>query len=238
MILLLSGCATLGEYNVATGRREFIFISTAEEVEMGQSIHQQLSSAEKISTSQRIERIGQRLAEVSDRQDYQYQFFVVEKDELNAFTIPGGRIYIYTGLINKLGSDDEIAAVLSHEIGHCAARHAVKKFQAALGYQLIGNMILGGMEGERARQVASLGSGAIMNIVFSSYGRQDEYEADKLGLKYMDAGGYDMAGMIKTFAVLEKEEARGSGVPLILRSHPYASDRIARIKEEIAKIER
>lgn len=242
LLFSLTGCETLGSFNPATGRHELIFVSTPTEIQMGNSIDQQLSASEKMSQDgqlvRRIERIGQRLAQVSDRQDYAYNFKVIEKDEINAFTVPGGRIYIYTGLIKRIKSDDAIAAVLAHEIGHCSARHAIKKFQAALGFQLVSGLVLGQIEEEQAQKVAALGSGAIMTIASSAYGRQDEYEADRLGLKYMVAAGYDPRAMVQMFEVLEQEEGRSGGVPLILRSHPYASDRIIAIQKEIEKIGR
>lgn len=135
IILTVAGCTT---YNNATGRNEFIFISTSHEVSMGKSYHKELSRKEKIVTEgeeyDRLNRIGRKLTIISDRQDYQYRFFLVDKDELNAFTIPGGYIYFYTGLFRQLKSDDAIAAVLAHEMGHCSAKHVVKKFQAAQGY--------------------------------------------------------------------------------------------------------
>lgn len=234
------GCAALGTYNPATGRNELIWISTPEEISLGENIHQELLSQFKLSgrtaESARVRQIGERVAKASDRQDYDYQFFLIEEDELNAFTVPGGRIYLYTGLIDKLTTDDQIASVLAHEIGHCAARHTVKKYQAALGYDLIGRMVLSQV-GEGAQQVASLSSGVIMKVVFSSYGRKDEYEADRLGIKYMDRSGYDPAASVETLQVLMKDSGDG-GAPLMLRSHPYLSDRITAARKEIDLLRR
>lgn len=235
LILFLAGCASLGTYNPATGRKEFIFISTPEEISLGNNLHQKLSKQFEFSVHvkdiERIRRIGQRLAQVSDRRDYQYQFFLIEKDEMNAFTTPGGRIYVFSGLINKLRSDDEVASVLAHEVGHCAARHTIKKFQAALGYDLIGSIILGQI-GEGAREIASMSSNMIMNIVFSAYGRRDEYEADRLGIKYLQLAGYDPLASITTLEALQRE-SMGVGAPTVLRSHPHISDRIKAAKKEI-----
>ena len=142
---ILDGCATLGEYNPATGRSELIFIPTDTEVDMGKSIHQQVVSQYGISNdvaqTERVRRIGKSLAKVSDRQDYEYHFYLLNSKEINAFTVPGGNVYFFKGLLDKLDSDDEVAAVLAHEIGHCAARHTIKKYQAALGYNLIGSLI-------------------------------------------------------------------------------------------------
>ena len=91
-LFTVTGCASLGTYNPATGRNEFIFISTSEEVSLGNNVHQQLLKqfefSHQTSDLKRIRRIGQRLVQVSHRQDYQYQFFLIKKDEMNAFTTP------------------------------------------------------------------------------------------------------------------------------------------------------
>ncbi len=235
-----AGCASLGTYNPATGRNELILISTPAEVSMGQDIHAQLKQEFQLSQDAgkvaRLNRIGQRVAQVSDRQDYQYHFYLIEKDELNAFTVPGGSIYMFTGLMDRLNSDDEIGAVLAHEAGHCAARHTIKKFQAGMGYNIIGNLLLSRVQLEnQAKQLIAQSSGALMQLVFSAYGRSDEFEADKLGVKYMHLAGYDLQAIIKTFELLD-QKSKGADVPLILRSHPYIKDRITRVREEIQKI--
>lgn len=223
-------------YNPATGREEFILISTPSEVEMGKSVHESIIRKYKLSRNSaqidRIHRIGERVAKVSDRQDYQYHFYLIEEDEMNAFTTPGGNIYVYTGLLDKLKSDDQVASVLAHEIGHCAARHTVKKFQVALGYDLISGIVLSRISDGTAQQITQLSSNAVMSIVFSSYSRKDEYEADRLGVKYMHLACFDPDASIETFNILEAD-SKGQDVPLILRSHPYIHDRISVAEEEI-----
>ena len=178
LVLGVAGCATFGVYNPATGRQEFIFISTNEEISMGENIHQEISREYRLLTNDprvdRVRDIGGKLAKVSDRQDYPYHFFVIDKDEINAFTIPGGRIYFFTGLLNKLKTDEEIAAVLGHEIGHCAARHTVKKFQAALGYNLIGTLVLSQIGGSKERvSTLSRASNIAMQLALSAYRPQN-----------------------------------------------------------------
>ncbi len=238
-VFLLSGCASLGTYNPATERREFIFIDADQEIEMGKSFHQELLKQVQLSRDLKdlawVERVGRTVAQVSDRQDYEYHFFVIEKDELNAFTLPGGNVYIYTGLLNKLKSDDQLAAVLAHEIGHCAAKHVVKKYQAAMGYDLIGNIIFSQIGGEgKAGQLAQMSASSIMQLIFSSYSRHDEFEADHIGIKYMIKANYRPQGMIETFEILEAQ-SKGPDVPLILRSHPFIKDRMAAVKNEIVR---
>ncbi len=237
LIFFLQGCATT--YNPATGREEFIMISTPSEVAMGKSIHESIIQKYKLSRNaaqaERVRRVGERVAKVSDRQDYEYHFYLVEEDEMNAFTTPGGNVYIYTGLLDKLKSDDQIASVLAHEIGHCAARHTVKKFQAALGYDLISTIVLNSIGQGTAQQITQLSSSAVMSIVFSNYSRKDEYEADRLGVKYMHLACFDPNASIETFKVLEAD-SKGPDVPLILRSHPYIRDRINMAVEEIKSL--
>lgn len=232
--LFLQGCATM--YNPATGREEFILISTPSEVEMGKSVHESIIRKYKLSRNpaqvDRIRRIGERVAKVSDRQDYGYHFYLIEEDEMNAFTTPGGNIYVYTGLLEKLKNDDQVASVLAHEIGHCAARHTVKKFQAALGYDLISRIVLSRISDGTAQQITQLSSNAVMSIIFSAYSRKDEYEADRLGVKYMHLACFDPGASIETFNILEAD-SKGPDVPLILRSHPYIHDRIRMTEEEI-----
>ena len=238
--LWLSGCATMGEFNPATGRREFILIPTDTEVDMGKSIHQQIiqefGGTEDGVQAHHIQLIGERVARISDRQDYAYHFYLLKKKELNAFTTPGGNVYFFRGLLDKIDSDDEIAAVLAHEIGHCAARHTIKKYQASLGYNLIGSLVFSQVKmGEMAKQTASLAANAAVQLAMSAYSRHDEYEADKLGVKYMYLAGYHLDGMIKTLEMLERE-SKGNKPPLMLSTHPYLEDRIKAVKDEIPKV--
>ncbi len=238
--LLLTGCAT---YNTATERNEVILISTSSEVAMAHSIHDQISSQNKIiketDESRRLERIGQRVARVSDRQDFQYHFYLIDSDEMNAFTVPGGNIYFYAGLLRRLATDDQVAAVLAHEVGHCAAKHTVKKFQAALGYNVARNVLVSilALEAPGAQSVAGLGADAVMNLATSAYSRRDEYEADRLGIKYLYLAGFDLNGMIQAFDILQ-EATKGDHVPLILRTHPFLKDRIAAVRKEIEAVQK
>ncbi len=238
LVVGLTGCAT---YNTATGRNEIIFVSTSSEVQMGKAAHSQIIAKTKVITdadsARRIENIGRRLARISDRQDFQYHFILLDSDELNAFTVPGGYVYFYNGLYKQLGSDDEIAAVLAHEIGHCAAKHTVKKFQGALGYNVARNVVLNilAMKIPGVQSIAGLGADQVMNLAVTAYSRQDEYEADQLGIKYLYLAGFDLNGMIKVFEVLEANTKKDH-MPLILRTHHFLKDRIGAAKKEIAAV--
>ena len=239
-VLGCPGCASLESYNAATGRREFIVIPTDQEVTMGEDIHRKLMTEFQLSRDPvkigRVKRIGTKVSQVSDSRDYQYHFSLVEKDEMHAFTTPGGNIYFFTGLLDKLTDDAEVASVLAHEVGHCAARHTVKKFQAGLSYSLIGNILFSAFQMEdRVKRIAALSADVVMSLIFSAYSRKDELESDHLGIKYMDLAGYNPDGMIRTFEILKKE-SKGADVPLILRTHPHLDIRIEAAKKEIQRI--
>ncbi len=231
--IFLQGCTT---FNPATGRNEFIFISTDYEIELGKNMQEEVLKQYKLSNDAenvaRVQRIGERVARVSDRQDYKYHFYLLDSKEINAFTMPGGNVYFFSGLMEKLSTDDEIAAVLSHEVGHCAARHVIKKFQAGMGYNLIAALVLSRLESESTQQLAQEAGNAGMGLVMNAYGRQDEYQADSLGVKYMYLAGYNLDGMINTLNVLKKE-GETSNTPAILRTHPYVEDRIKAVQKEI-----
>lgn len=237
LFLLISGCATT--HNPVTAKSEFIFIGTPTEVDLGKSISKQVASQKQIigegRQKDRVEKIGRDVARYSDRKDLEYHFFLIKDKELNAFAVPGGFIYINSGLA-EVASDDELACVIGHEIVHVAARHSVKQLQASLGYQLLISAALGGENRETAREIS--------NIVFSlsqlGYSRQDETLADEVGIKYAYLANYDPNGMVSFFKRL-KEESQLRGQPLpteIFSSHPDLDNRIKTVENEIKRLKK
>lgn len=232
IILLMCGCATV--YNPATQREEFIFIDTAQEVSLGRnfsrSIEQQLDVSKNMLLKQRVNAIGQKIARVSHRQDLEYHFNVINDKELNAFAIPGGYIYINTGLL-EMADDDELASVIAHEVGHVAAKHSVKALQASLGYQLFTSLLFQGEKYQSAVQTGNI----VFNLMHLNYSRADELFADKLGIRYASSAGFSPQGMIRFFQKLQlkqKKDGSSEGI-LLLRSHPYLDQRIDAAKKEI-----
>ncbi len=228
--LFLSGCATL--YNPATGRNELILIDTESEVALGKDLDRQIKKDFVILKEgilqERLNSIGGKVALRSDRQDLKYTFNIIKDDEFNAFAIPGGFIYVNSGLINA-ANDDELAAVLAHEIGHIAARHSVKRLQANMGYQILVSIALGKSGAESISEAL----GITYNIIALGFSRQDEFLADKLSVKYSKAAGFNPYGMVTFFRKLEGNKK--SGVDLVfLSSHPPVKDRIERVEKEIA----
>jgi len=239
-LLVLSGCATT--YNPATGRNEVIFINSASETVIGKGAAAQIAEKykliEKGDDLDRLNNIGDRVASVSDRDDIEYRFYLIDDKELNAFTVPGGHVYIFKGLYDKL-DDDELAAVMAHEIGHVAARHIVKKMQAGLGYQLLSTIALiaytSNADEDKRKQAgyAAYAGATAFNLVSLGYSRKDEFQADELSVKYTDKAGFDPQGMIGALKKLDNQNKKGVSVPYILRSHPYIDQRIAHIEELI-----
>jgi predicted Zn-dependent protease len=233
--LILSGCTTI--YNPATQRRESFLIDTKSEIALGKDLDAQIQNKLKIlhnsQIQSRLDAIGSQIARVCDRQDVVYYFKIIRDKELNAFSIPGGFVYVNSALMN-ISSDDELACVLAHEIGHIAARHSVKRLQVVLGYQMIANIALG-LSGQydlgRAMDV-------VFNLASLGYSRKDEFLADNLAVKYASKAGFNSYGMVTFFEKLKKEqESRGSGARLVfLSSHPDINERIKNAQNQISQI--
>lgn len=232
---MLSGYASLGAYNPTTGCKEFVMISTYDELALGQGGYQKLEAQHTISQdprfTERLRRIGQGITQISDRQDCEYKFFVVEDNQRNAFTTPGGNVYVFSGLMSRM-NDEQLASMISHEVGHGAAKHIAKKYQAALGYDLITGLAVSLFSDESSQQLAGISTAAVLSLVSSKYNRLDEYEADLLAVKYMQRAGYDPQAIISAFEILQANSG-GPQTPLILRSHPYLDDRIKAVRKEI-----
>jgi len=232
--LLLSGCST--EYNVVTGQEETFYYSTDKEVQMGQAVSRQVDQEYKLVgdplVQRRVEDIGQKIASVCDRKDIDYHFKVLDEDEVNAVSLPGGFVYIYKGLIDKVDNDDELAAVLAHEVGHIVARHSIKKLQASMGYTLV-RILTASVP--QAGQVGSAADEAFTQIMLG-YSREDELLADQLGARYTKLAGYNPRAMISFLEKLQDVDRRK---PLKAKSyyktHPYVPDRIRVVKQELGE---
>ncbi len=232
VLVSLSSCATT--YNPATGQKEFIFITTPTEVSIGNMLATKISKQFKISKDaekiDRLSRIGKKIADVSDRKDLVYHFNIIEDESLNAFTSPGGYIYVHSGVMDK-ATDDELASVIAHEVGHVAARHIAKKLQAQIGYDILLNIASrksGITELHRAASVS-------YNLIMLGYSRKDELLSDRLAVKYAYKAGYDPYAMISFLKKLQKAGGKEMGV-VFLRSHPYASQRIKMLEKAIPSI--
>ncbi|MBM3254076.1 MAG: hypothetical protein FJZ16_07480 [Candidatus Omnitrophica bacterium] len=232
--VILSGCATV--YNPATGREELIFIDTPQEVAIGNRVAYQVERQYRISQdpalNERLNIIGKNIAQVCERQDVKYRFFVIREKEINAFSIPGGYVYVNSGLMEK-NSDDELAGVLAHEIAHVAARHSIKKMQAVMGYNLLMSLAFSHSEAVEVERTV----GIAMNLVSLGYEREDEKEADRLAVRYTYKAGYDPYAIITMLEKLQKLEREDPlSTVVFLRSHPPAKERISIVEQELANL--
>jgi predicted Zn-dependent protease len=234
--LLLGGCMATS-YNVATEQQETLFISTEREIALGASVAKRVEEEFPVVRDpellQRLDRVSARIAAVADRKDLSYRFSIVEmpeQDEPNAFALPGGPVYATRALFELAKSDDELAAVLAHEVGHVVAKHTVKRLQGVIGLQLL--------------QILAAGTGAAdarthrgMDLAFASlmleYSQTDELQADRLSAKYLRLAGYDPKAAVTFMERLRdytfKQPMRRHSY---FRSHPYFSDRIRLLRQE------
>ena len=231
-ILFINGCATI--YNPVTQKDEYIFIDTTQEISMGSNFAKQIESDLKLSSNpyeiERVNSIGQKVAAISHRQDLEYHFGVVDDEQLNAFALPGGYVYVNTGILDIV-NDDELACVLAHEVGHVAAKHSVKAMQVALGYDLFTSIVFAKTKYQNIRLFGSI----LFDLIHLKYSREDESLADRLGIRYSYKAGYDPNGIITFFEKLkaQKDKEGGGEWLLFLRSHPTTVQRITEAKKEI-----
>lgn len=179
-----------------------------------------------------VARVGQSLAQHSERKDVQYSFTVLESKELNAFALPGGPLYIYTGLLKLMEDESELAAVLGHEIGHVDGRHAVRQMQPIVGISAI-EALAYGQKTPASRKALNVALG----IALTGYGRGHELEADRFGLSYMQRARYDPNGAVRMFTKLGGQGERERNVfEKLSASHPETKERIARLELEIKNL--
>lgn len=232
--VFLTGCSS--EYNIVTGEQETYIYSTDKEVQMGQSIDRQVQEKYKLAddplVQKRVEDIGKKIAAVCDRKDIDYHFKVLDDEEVNAVSLPGGFVYVNKGLIDKIDNDDELACILAHEVSHIVARHSIKKLQALQGYSILRILVA---QAPASGQVGNAADAAFTELLLG-YSREDELLADQLGTRYAKLAGYNPRAMI-TF--LEKLQDINRRKPLqeinYFKTHPYVPDRVRVVKEELGE---
>ncbi len=233
--VVVAGCAT----NPATGERQFSLISEGQEIQMGLQADPSIIASMGLdpdSGRQRyVREMGMRLARVSERPNLPWTFRVIDDPVVNAFAVPGGHIYVTRGILAHLNSDAELAAVLGHEIAHVTARHSVTQMSRQQLAQ-IGLVVGTVVKPELARYAGIASQG--LGLLFLKYGRDDESQADELGLRYMRRGGYDVRRMPEVYTLLDRvSQASGGGrVPEWLATHPNPANRRGSIERQIAAL--
>ena len=215
-------------------------LSERDEIKLGTQLHREVTKKYNLTNAglERVERIGQRCARASVRPNLLYKFHVIEMKEINGFSLPGGHIYATSALL-KLANDNELASVLCHEVGHIAARHSLKTLKKRQEYNAIAKSIgeITGVAGDIGRDLGvALGQMAGEGIL-TIHSRDEEREADFLGVRAMSKARFDPLGMVTMFQKLQRIEKQS---PYLLGSlfsdHPDAQERIDNTRYEIARM--
>ena len=206
--------------------------STSDEIQMGQEASDEIDASEKIDMNvqdnTRVQNVAQPIFDQARkiRPDLPYQIRIIDSPEINAFSLPGGFIYIYTGLLNKLGNDDDaLAGVIGHETAHAVRRHVVKQMSDAGGKGILLQLFGMSTNSYDAYNYANLA----YDLDQLHFSRQDEYEADKYGLMFAYNAGYDPAGMNRMFKKLEDLEKITGSEPAYAEDHPITKNRELRV---------
>ena len=217
-------------------------LNERDEIKLGMQLHREVTKKFNLTDVglTRVDRLGQQCARASLRPGLTYKFHVIQGREINGFSLPGGHIYVTTALV-RLANDNELGAVLCHEVGHVVARHSLKTLKKSREYDDIANQLgqLTGVAGSIAHDLGvSLGQivGAGMLTIHS---RDEEREADFLGVREMPGANLDPQGMITMFQKLQRIEERESDLlGSLFSDHPDAAERIDNTRYEIARMRR
>jgi predicted Zn-dependent protease len=233
--LLAPGCSV----NPATGKQQLNLISESQEIQMGQEADKQVVAQMGLyddpEAQAYVARLGKTLAAQSERANLPWSFKVVDDPAVNAFALPGGFIYVTRGLMTHLTNEAELVSVLGHEIGHVTARHSVNQMskQQLASIGLIGAAIF---RPDVAQGPLGQIAGQGLGLVFLKFSRDDERQADELGLRYLTQQRYDPREMAKVFRTLERvgeEAGPGAKAPNWLATHPAPAERSANVEKAL-----
>ncbi len=229
LILLLSaGCAV----NPITGEEEFMLLSENQDVELGQKyapeLEKQMGGKIKNAALQNyVSSVGQKVANVSHRRSWDYQFVALDDDMVNAFALPGGHIFITKGMLKELTTESQLASVLGHEVAHIVARDTAVLMSREIGIGILLSAAISDSTSRTTRTVADV----TRQIIGLRFSRRDEKDADLAGLDYMVRAGYDPGGMVETMQILER---RQKVRPIeFFSTHPSPENRIGYLKSRI-----
>ncbi|MGQ9801675.1 MAG: M48 family metalloprotease [Candidatus Saccharicenans sp.] len=233
LILNSLSCAV----NPVTQKRELMLLSRSDELAMGQQTDAEVTSTYGVypdsSLNQYVSTIGKKLATVSHQPDLDWHFQVLDSPVVNAFAVPGGYVYLTRGILAYLNDEAELAGVMGHEIGHVTARHSAQLYSKAQLAQI--GLVVGVAVSKTFSKFAGLAE-AGLSVLFLSFSREHERQADDLGVLYSSKAGYEASRMSNMFVTLQKlnPQSGKDGLPTWLSTHPDPPDRIAAIKKAAA----
>lgn len=234
VVLGLTGCYTVPE----TGRSAFI-LPLGSDVAQGAAAFSDIKSKEKISrdpvVNERVNRIGRRIADAvgSDLPGAEWEFVVFDAPKtVNAFALPGGKVGVYTGLLNLAADDDELAFVMGHEIAHVTARHGAQRMSQGVLAAGLGVLLDAGTRDKGSHDTLLAGYGLLAGGTMLAFSREHESEADYIGLRYSAKAGYDPRASTMFWKKMAAQN-KGGGLPEFMRTHPSDERRIANLERLI-----
>ncbi len=239
-LLILSWLTTCA-INPVTGKRELMLLSEADEISLGQQSDQGIIQTYGLYSDQSlnsyVSNIGQSEARISHRPTLKFEFKVMDTPVINAFAVPGGYVYVTRGILANLNNEAELAGVVGHEIGHVCARHSAIQYTRAQLAQL--GLGIGAALSQEIAQYANLAAQGI-GLLFLKFSRDDERQADDLGIEYSTKVGYDAREMANLFITLNRIQAQsgGSGLPDWLSTHPNPTDRIGTVRKNAENLQK
>ncbi len=231
-VLVAYACASSG-----VNKGDFNLVSYQEEWQLGAELEQDIAKELRLVNDPNalayINRMGMRLVAQTELAQAPWEFHIVVDPEINAFNIPGGHVYVNTGLIAATDNASELAGVIAHEASHGVARHGTEQLSKAYGFDIIASLILGQNPPIYQQLIAQIvGAG-----FFAKYGRDAEREADHLGVLYMYNAGYDAHGMVTMFQeLLSRQKSQPGAVESFFASHPLTQERIKNAQAEIEQL--
>lgn len=232
---LFLSCASL-----LTTKDDPVIMPEFMELQFGLSTKTQVEKKYKLYEDKEINNyismLGKKLASFSDRKNLNFEFYVVDSEEVNAFAVPGGFVYVTTGIIKALENEAQLACVIGHEIGHITKKHSVKFLQRAIianyGIEFLSDLI-GGKQGDK-KEITKIISTIGVNFLFLKNSRENEYEADEQGAYLAAMAGYDPYAMIDVQKYLmELRKRKPTQLEVFLSTHPLSEDRIAHLQKFI-----
>lgn len=203
-------------------------LSIEEEWQLGQQLEQDVAKQVRLVNDRSVvgyvQSMGQRLVRQTEFAELPWEFHVIQDSQINAFNMPGGHVYVNTGLIAAAGDASELAAVMAHEISHGVARHATENLTRAYGASVVAGLVLG----NDAKNYEVLAAEILAGGTLAKFSRDAEREADRLGMQTMYDAGFDPRGMVGIFeTLLEQRKRRPNAVATFFSTHPLTETRIA-----------
>ncbi len=233
VIFLLAFLTVSCAVNPVTGKKELSLISESQEIEMGKQTDKEVAAQfglyDDPALGAYVSRLGLAMAAKTQRPSLPYRFAVLDSPVVNAFAVPGGSVYVTRGILALMSSEAELAAILGHELGHVNARHSVRRMSEQMLAQI--GLVAGSVISKEFAKFAGL-AGVGLQVLFLKYSRDDERQADSLGVDYARLSGYNPADMAVTFAALEKlgDLSGGRSLPGFLSTHPLSSERVQNVQ--------